>query len=117
MDAERNHEGLVKPPWKERTRQQDGRVTERRILTDRGAYVHPNSGAGDIKDDGHDDMYVYEVKDTDAKTFRLIGKELKTTYVRAVRQGRLAMWLIHFNKLGFTAEIRLVPNGRETIDD
>lgn len=79
--------------------------------------MHPNSGAGNIKDDGHDDMYVYEVKDTDSKTFRLIGKELKATYVRAVRQGRVAMWLVHFNKLGFTAEIRLVPNGKEMISD
>ena len=38
-------------------------MTEAKILKERGALVHPNSGAGTIKDDGHDDDYVYEVKD------------------------------------------------------
>lgn len=73
--------------------------------------LHSNSGAGVVKDDGHDDEYVYEYKTTDGKTFRLVGKELKATYVRAIRSGRLPCWLVNMQDLGFTLEIKLVPNG------
>jgi hypothetical protein len=87
-----------------------------KILEARGARVHPNSGAGSIKDDGSDDEYVYEVKDA-TKSFTLKSKELRATFVRAVRQGKLPMWLVYFGDGDFTAEIRLVPGGKELISE
>lgn len=89
-------------------------MTEAKILKERGAMVHPNSGAGRIKEDGHDDIYLYEVKDA-VKSFTLNAKDLRATFVRAVRQGLLPCWLIYFNDGDFTAEIRLVPGGKEII--
>jgi hypothetical protein len=85
-------------------------------LKARGAVAHPNSGAGHIKDDGHDEVYLYEVKEA-GKSIRLTAKDLRATFVRAVRQGRLPCWLIVFRDDGFTAEIRLVPGGGELLDD
>ena len=81
-------------------------MTEAKILKERGALVHPNSGAGTIKDDGHDDDYVYEVKDA-RKTITLNGKELLATHHRATRQGRQAVWLIQFTDLGIEAEMTI----------
>lgn len=76
----------------------------------RGARAHPASGAGNIKDDGSDEDYVYEIKDTAKASFRLVANDLRATYLRAIRQGKLAIWLVHFPEEGFTAEIRLVPD-------
>jgi hypothetical protein len=83
-------------------------------LKKRGAILHSNSGAGSIKEDGHDDVYLFEVKDA-RKTFRLSAAALRATFVRAVRQGRVGCWLVYFSDEDFTAEIRLVPGGKELI--
>lgn len=68
--------------------------------------VHPNSGAGSIKDDGHDDDYVYEYKDAN-KSITLKGKDLEATFKRATAQGRQAMWVVLFTDIGLEAEIHL----------
>lgn len=85
-------------------------MTEAKILKQRGALVHPNSGAGAIKDDGHDDDYVYEVKDA-RKTITLNGNEVLATHKRATAQGRQAKWLIQFSDLGITAEMTITQTG------
>jgi hypothetical protein len=69
------------------------------------------SGAGSIKDDGSDDSYIYEVKDVSG-SYRLDPKAIRQMYVRAVRQGKLPCWLLVWNTEGFTAEIKIVPNGK-----
>lgn len=68
--------------------------------------MHPNSGAGPIKDDGHDDDFLYEYKDAN-KQITLKGKELEATLKRATRQGRQAMWVVVFTDIGIEAEIHL----------
>lgn len=80
----------------------------------RGARVHPNSGAGNIKDDGSDEHIVYEVKDA-RKNYTLKVAELVTLYKRAVRQGKMGVFLIYFSDCDMTAEIRLTPGGRELV--
>ena len=89
-------------------------MTERRVLTQRGARVHPNSGAGSIKEDGSDDDLLYEVKDC-RKSFTLKAADLETTFIRAVRQGKMGCWLIYFSDRDITAEVRLLPGGRELL--
>ena len=99
-------------PYKPKTRQVQGRVTEKKILRDRGARQHPNSGAGRIKEDGSDEDYLYEIKDAN-KGFLMIGRDLLTSWGRAVRQGKEAVWIITFAN-GIEAEVRLTrstPNG------
>lgn len=98
-----------------KTRQVQGRVVEKKILEDRGARVHPMSGAGSIKEDGSDEHCLYEVKLT-RKSFSLKGSDLLKTLVRAVRQGKMGVWLIYFSDHDLTAEIRLVRGGRELGD-
>ena len=98
-------------PWKRRSRQVEGRRTEQRILKERGAVLHPNSGAGSIKEDGHTDDFLYEVKDAN-KSFTLNGKELLVSIIRGIRQGRQARWVIYFTHYDITAEIHLSKGRR-----
>lgn len=77
--------------------------------------IHPNSGAGSIKEDGHDEAHLYEVKDC-RKQFPLKASELRTSFVRAVRQGKTSVWLVYFDGAGFTARIELVPGGKELLN-
>lgn len=98
-------------PWTNRTRQVEGRRKEAEILKQRGAVPHSNSGAGSIKHDGHDDVYLYEIKDA-LKSFTLNTKDLRELFVRAVRQDRVPMLLVNFRNAGLVAEIRLVPAGQ-----
>ncbi len=95
-----------------KTRQVEGRDVEAKLLKERGARVHPMSGAGSIKEDGSDDHNLYEVKLAN-KSFTLKSKDLVKTLVRAIRQGKQGVWLIHFDDDDLTAEIRLCPGGRE----
>lgn len=101
------------PRWRSPTRQQQGIATEKKLLKERGAKVHPRSGAGSIKEDGSDDEFLYEVKDA-MKQFSLRGDSLRTSFVRATRQGKEAVWLVYFTEAGLTAEIKIV-NGRKMV--
>lgn len=58
------------------------------------------SGAGRIKDDGHDDDNLYEVK-TAELTHSIKATDIKGLWERAVQQGREAVYLIEFGN-GFT---------------
>jgi hypothetical protein len=82
-----------------------------KLLKQRGARIHPNSGAGHIKDDGSDDHRLYEIKDA-RRTHTLNADELRALYVRAVRQGKQAVYLIYFSDQDWTLECRLVPGGK-----
>lgn len=66
------------------------------------------SGAGDIKDDGSDDNFVFEVKDTTGN-YTLNGKAIKQLHQRAVRQGKLSRWVVHFADSNLTADIYITP--------
>lgn len=61
-------------------------------------------------------MNLYEVK-LAARSFTLNANDLRRDYIRALRQGRIAKWLVYFDDCGFTAEIRLVPGGQELMND
>ena len=99
--------------WRNRTRQQEGRITEAKVLKRRGALIHPNSGAGHIKDDGHDDEHVYEIKDA-RKQYTLKSDELLAVHKRAIRQGRTGVFVVEFTDgSGITAEIH-ITNRRHT---
>lgn len=67
-----------------------------------------------VKDDGHDDDHTYEIKDC-RRSFTLKAKDLQDTFVRAVRQGRTPVWLLHFADMDFTVEMRLLPGGKELL--
>lgn len=116
MDASGSDEGfLAGLPWSPAvSRQEEGRRTERRVLKERGAKAHPMSGAGRIKDDGHDDEYLYEVKDT-PKNYTLKGADLKGLHQRAARQGRSARWVVYFADLDITADI-YITSGKVEMD-
>lgn len=92
-------------PYKPKTRQDDGAVTERRILRERGARQHPRSGAGRIKEDGSDADHLYEVKDANL-IFGLKGADLLQSFQRATRQGKTAVWVVKYAN-GIEAEIYL----------
>lgn len=106
-------------PWAgsaNRTRQVEGRQTEARILKMRGARVHPNSGAGHIKDDGSDEHRLYEVKDA-RKTHTIKADELRALFVRAVRQNKQGIYLVYFSDCDFTLECRLIPGGKGLVSE
>lgn len=104
-------EGSRLPPieglgWFPDSRQVEGRKTEREILRKRGALAHPNSGAGNIKDDGHDDERLYEIKDA-RKSHTLKGADLEALRRRAARQGLEGTYIVYFSDLDLTLEGKL----------
>lgn len=83
-------------PWaKEISRQVRGRQFESDYLKAVGAIAHPNSGAGRIKDDGHDDEDLIEVKFV-GRQHAINGINLKALFQRATRQGKRARYVIYF---------------------
>lgn len=94
------------------SRSVEGRKVEAKVLKARGYQIHSNSGAGHIKEDGHDEYDLVEHKLT-AKSFTLNGKDLLTTHIRANRQERVACWLVTFSDYDITAEIRITANKRK----
>lgn len=92
-------------PWEPKTRQQQGRQTEKTVVKKRGGRVHPNSGAGRIKDDGSSDSEVIEVKDAN-KQHTMVASDLEALYVRAVRQGKDPVYVVRFTN-GIEAEVSL----------
>ena len=95
----------AKVPWKPRTRQQQGRKTEKDVLTARGAMVHPMSGAGRIKQDGHDDTSLFEVKDA-RNIFSIHLNDITELWVRAVRQGLEPVLLVEFEDYEMECHVR-----------
>ena len=92
--------------WQRRTRQQEGRHSEKAVLKRYGAKAHPNSGAGSIPFDGSTQHSVIEVKDA-VSTFRLDVKYLRRLRTAAGRQGKQGILVVKFP--GMLVECRILP--------
>ena len=92
-------------PYDKHTPQVAGRINEKRMARDRGARLHPNSGAGNVKDDASDEDNLYEFK-TANKTYTLKSLELRTLLTRAARVDKEARFVIEFAD-GITADITI----------
>ena len=93
-------------PWSVRSRQKQGRVTEKEIAKKRGARVHPNSGALRIKHDASDDETLYEIKDAN-KTYTLAGKELLELWKRSAMELKDPVFIVYFTDADLTATITI----------
>ena len=91
-------------PWQPRSRQEDGRSTEKKVLKRYGVRSHPASGAGSIKFDGSDEERVVEVKDA-AKSYTLNRTYLDSIFKYAAKQGKAAVLIIEFPDLVVEATI------------
>ena len=98
----------IQTPWKSKgkTRQQQGTQTEKRITKERGARLHPRSGAGLIADDSSDEATIYEIKDAN-KSHTLSGADLDALLRRAVAQGKSAEYVVFFRGYDLEATISL----------
>jgi len=94
--------GTLGARWRPRTRQQDGRVTEKKVAKDLGARLHPNSGALRIKHDASDRETLYEIKDAN-KTYTLKAEELNELWTRAARELKAPEFVVVFKHHGITA--------------
>lgn len=93
-------------PWSPATPQVEGRKAERQWAKDRGARLHSNSGAGPEKNDFSTDDTVFEAKNV-KKTHTIKGSDLEKLFVGAAKQGKEAVYLIHFEEAGITLEGRV----------
>lgn len=89
-----------------KTRQVQGRVSEKKMAKDRGARLHPMSGAGRIKDDASTEDVQYEFKNV-MHSHSLRGKDLLALFKRAIRSGKEAVYVVHFDDVDLTATITL----------
>ena len=92
--------------WKPRSRQEEGRKSEKKIAKDIGARVHPNSGSLRIKHDASDAETLYEIKDAN-KSFTLKAVDLDTLWVRAVREQKEPVFIVKFQDRSVTATISI----------
>ena len=106
--------GLGLPYATNRSRQQIGRDVEKKLAKDRGARLHPMSGAGSIKDDASNDRYQYEFKNA-LKSHTLVGKALLDLWRRAVAEAKDARYVIYFEEANVTATI-IIERGRSKKD-
>jgi hypothetical protein len=86
----------VKIPWAVPTRQQQGRIRERKEAKKIGAKLHPNSGAGRIKHDASTAQELIEYKDANL-THQVKGSDLEELWQRAVAQGKDGKYVIYFS--------------------
>lgn len=100
----------IELPWSPRSRQKEGDQTEKRIAKQKGARVHPRSGAGSIKWDASTEDELIEVKDS-KKSHTLNGALLNKLLIDATRQGKEAVYIVKFRTFNLVAEIRLRRDG------
>lgn len=98
----------IDPPWKVRSRQEDGRSTERKVANRERIRLHPNSGAGKVKFDGSDDDRVVEIKDA-VKSYTLNAAYLLDLFRTAARQGKEAHMIVEFPDITATIIITKKP--------
>lgn len=94
-----------------KTRQVQGRDAEKKMAKDRGARLHPMSGAGRIKDDASNEESVFEFKNV-LRSHSLKGKDLLALFIRAVRQQKVPVYIVYFEDSDITAEIH-IKKGRK----
>lgn len=70
-----------------------------------GARLHPNSGAGSIKDDASSEDALYEFKEAN-RSHTLDAAALRGLYLRAVRMDKDARYIVHFAD-GLVADVHL----------
>lgn len=92
-------------PYGKHTPQVEGRRAEKRMARERGARLHPMSGAGSIKDDASTEAEVFEFKNAN-KTHTLNADDLYKLMVRALRAEKEPYYVIQFAN-GVTATIHL----------
>jgi hypothetical protein len=99
----------IPTPWNPRkTRQVEGRDSEKKQARRHGVRLHPNSGAGKIKDDASDEDRLVEFKDANI-SHTLNANDLDVLFRRAVAQGKEAQYIILFaNDLEATITLRRV---------
>ena len=95
-----------KVAWRKRTRQEEGRKTEKVIAKKRGAKVHPASGALRIKNDASDKEVLYEIKDAN-KTYTLKGSELLSLWKNAIVQMKEPVFVVYFTDSDITATMTI----------
>ena len=93
-------------PWKPRTRQEKGRQTEKEIAKNRGAKVHPASGALRIKHDASDSDTLYEIKDAN-KTYTIKGSEILALYKRANMELKEPLFVVYFTEADLTVTMTI----------
>jgi uncharacterized protein with von Willebrand factor type A (vWA) domain len=94
-----------------KSRQVQGRKAEVRMARDRGARVHPMSGAGRIKDDASSTTDQFEFKNV-LKTHTLNGKDLLALFRRAIRIGKNPVYVVYFEDSDITATIHITKGKR-----
>lgn len=94
-------------PWQVPSPQQNGRQAERQMAKDRGARLHPMSGAGSEKNDFSTEDAVFEVKNVQ-KTHTIKGKDLENLFVNAAKQNKEAVYLVHFEDADITMEGKVI---------
>lgn len=105
-----SYENNLRLPYGEKSRQQQGRDSEKKQAKKYGARAHPMSGAGKIKDDASDEDWIYEYKDA-VKTHTLSAAALNALLCRAEAQGKDAAYVIKFDN-GVTMEGLLFHHDR-----
>ena len=83
-----------------------GRIQEKKMAKERGARLHPMSGAGRIKDDASTSEHLYEFKNVKT-SHSLKGKDLLALFKRGVKQGKEPVYVVNFEDVGIIAEISL----------
>lgn len=94
-------------PWDtNETPQKRGRRVEKDRAKEYGARLHPGSGASYIKHDASNSEDLIEFKEVQ-RSHTLNGEYCRDLFNRAVRQEKSALYVVNFNDVGITAEIRL----------
>lgn len=88
------------------SRQMQGRLSEKQMAKERGARLHPNSGAGRIKDDASNDADQFEFKHV-LHTHGIKGVDLLALFKRATRMGKEPRYIIYFEAVDLTATITI----------
>lgn len=99
-------ERLGLPYQVSKTQQARGRRDEKKMAKAVGAKLHPNSGAGRIKDDASSDTALYEFKSV-GSSHVLNGNILYQLFVRAVRADKDPVYVIYFQEADITATVTL----------
>jgi len=99
-------EGALGTNWEVRSRQKDGRVTEKKLAKELGAKVHPASGALRIKNDASDDEVLYEIKDAN-KSYTLTAGDLHQLWKEAVKQDKEPVFIVQFMHKGMRATMAI----------
>jgi len=92
-------------PWEtSKTRQEQGRTHEAKVIKAKRMRAHPASGAGSIKHDASNDETLLEVK-LAGKSFTLNAAYVAGLYREATRQGKDAHMTVYFDSEDITVEM------------